>query len=181
MIKSQTNSIIRWFPRHNAGHCLRLPCSRSPSGSPSGIISYHYVSSSDIIVHQISCVFVIMYHQISLCIIRYHVSSCIIWYHPFTSLYCCLLTFPHRPHHHPNHQHHGPVSTIQKTGWVWSGLEKGFTYLWMRSLGRSQNPVYLAIFGMVTNEQRNKETSKQPTGPSASLLFTSEKAVFCNN
>ena len=62
MIKSQTNPIIRWFPRHNAGHCLRLPCSRSPSGSPSGIIGYHYVSSSDIIVHQISCVF--MYHQV---------------------------------------------------------------------------------------------------------------------
>ena len=36
-------------------------------------------------------------------------------------------------------------------------------------------PVYWAIFRMVTN----KQTNKQPDDPSASLLLTSEKAVFC--
>ena len=36
--------------------------------------------------------------------------------------------------------------------------------------------MYWAIFGMVTN----KQTSKQPVDPSASLFLTSEKAVFCN-
>ena len=36
--------------------------------------------------------------------------------------------------------------------------------------------VYSAIFGMVTNDR----TNKQPGDPSASLLLTSKKAVFCN-
>ena len=112
---------------------------------------------------QVSSVIIMYHHQISL-FIRYHVSSCIIRYQPFSSLYCCLLTFPHRPHHHPNHQHHGPVSTIQKTGWVWSGLEKGFTYLWMRSLGRSQNPLS-CVFGHFScgDERTKKQTNEQTT------------------
>ena len=36
--------------------------------------------------------------------------------------------------------------------------------------------MYSAIFGMVTN----KQTNEQPGDPSASLLLTSEKAVFSN-
>ena len=38
-------------------------------------------------------------------------------------------------------------------------------------------PEYWAIFGMVTN----KQTNDQPGDPRASLLLTSEKAVFCNS
>ena len=109
---------------------------------------------------QISVRFPLRYHQLSL-FIRYHVSSCIIRYQPFSSLYCCLLTFPHRPHHHPNHQHHGPLSTIQKTGWVWSGLEKGFTYLWMRSLGRSQNPLSCVFGHFWHGDEQTKKQTKQ--------------------
>ena len=37
--------------------------------------------------------------------------------------------------------------------------------------------MYWAIFGMATNE---KKRSRQPGDPSASLLLTSEEAVFCN-
>ena len=37
----------------------------------------------------------------------------------------------------------------------------------------------LAIFGMVTLEQSNKQTNNQPGEPRASLLLTSEKAVLC--
>ena len=58
----------------------------------------------------------------------------------------------------------------------WSGLEKGFNYgCDQQGAVNSHFPVYMAIFGKVTTER----TTKQPGDPSASLLLTSEKAVFC--
>ena len=53
------------------------------------------------------------------------------------------------------------------------GLEKCITY----GCGHFNNdfPVNQAFFGMLTT----KRTTKQPGDPSASLLLTSEKAVFC--
>ena len=56
---------------------------------------------------------------------------------------------------------------------VSSGLEKCITY----GCGHFNNdfPVNQAFFGMLTT----KRTTKQPGDPSASLLLTSEKAVFC--
>ena len=60
-----------------------------------------------------------------------------------------------------------PVSNIQKTGLtnnssflVWSGLEKGFNYE-CDHYGAVNNhfPVYWAIFGMMTTEQTNNQTT----------------------
>ena len=61
---------------------------------------------------------------------------------------------------------------------LFPGLEKGFNY-GCDHYGPVTNhfPVYWAIFGMVTTER----TNEQPGDPSASLLLTSEKAVFCKN
>ena len=58
---------------------------------------------------------------------------------------------------------------------VWSGLECVYG---CDHYGAVNNhlPVYQAIFGLVTNNRRNE----QPGDLSASLLLTSEKAVFCN-
>ena len=80
----------------------------------------------------------------------------------------------------------GPVSTMQKTSWtihssflVLPGLEKGFTLdVITRGAVNNHSPMYLAIFSMVTT---NDQTTKQASGPSKSLLLTSEKAVFCNS
>ena len=64
---------------------------------------------------------------------------------------------------------------MQKTGWsylVWKRVS-----LWMWSLGGSQQP-----FSCVLGHFRHgvKRTNEQSGDPSASLLLTSEKAVFCN-
>ena len=77
-----------------------------------------------------------------------------------------------------------PVSTMQKTGrtddssfLVCPGLEEGIAYGCDRKGAiNSHFSVYLAIFGMVSPNQPNK----QPGDPKASLLLTSEKALFCN-
>ena len=73
------------------------------------------------------------------------------------------------------------VSTMQKTGWtihssflVLPGLEKGFI-LW--SLGDNEQPFSCVLGHFRHGDNR---TTKQPADPSASLLLTSEKAVFCN-
>ena len=58
-------------------------------------------------------------------------------------------------------------TSVQKTVWVWSGFDH-----W--GAVNSYFSVYSAIFGMVTNN------NNQPGDPRASLLLTSEKAVFCN-
>ena len=74
------------------------------------------------------------------------------------------------------------ASTMQKTGWtncssflVWYG--KRFFTLNVVTGGAIQSHFHVneAIFGMVTNKQPNIQLDD----PSASLLLTSEKAVFC--
>ena len=64
---------------------------------------------------------------------------------------------------------------------VWSGLEKGFNYecdhYWAVN---NHFPMYLAIFGMVTPEQPNKQTTSRVIQEQACLLLIGEKAVFCN-
>ena len=52
---------------------------------------------------------------------------------------------------------------MQKTGLTYGAVNNHF-------------PVYLAIFGMVTNKQPNEQLGD----PSASLLLTREEEVFCN-
>ena len=72
------------------------------------------------------------------------------------------------------------ASTMQKTNCssflVWSG--KRFFTLNVVTGGAIQSHFHVneAIFGMVTNKQPNIQLDD----PSASLLLTSEKAVFCN-
>ena len=70
---------------------------------------------------------------------------------------------------------------MQKTGWtihsfflVLSGLKKSFT---LDVITRGQSITIFLCIGpfLVTNER----TNKQPGDPRASLLLTSEKAVFC--
>ena len=63
---------------------------------------------------------------------------------------------------------------MQKTGFLIPGLEKGVN-LGCDHYGavNSHFSVYLAIFSMVTIQQLGD--------PSANLLVTSQKAVFCNN
>ena len=81
-----------------------------------------------------------------------------------------------------------PVSTMQKTGMtnyssfvIWSGLEKGITYeCYHYEAVYSHFSVYLAIFGMMTLKQSNKQKNNQPGDHRASLLLISEKAVCCN-
>ena len=143
MIKSHINSIIRWFPRHNAGHCLRLPCSRSPSGSPSGIISYHYVSS-DIIVHQISCVF--MYHLVP----------------SFFKFVLLPFNISASPSSSSESSTSWPRVNYTKdwVGLVWSG--KGF-HLSMDAITRAQSKS--CVFGHFWHgvERTKKETNEQTT------------------
>ena len=62
-------------------------------------------------------------------------------------------------------------TSAQKTVWVWSGFDH-------MGAVNSYFSVYSAIFGMVTNN--NNQPTNQTGDPSASLLSTSEKAVFCN-
>ena len=75
------------------------------------------------------------------------------------------------------HKEQDPVSTMQKTGstirssfLVWCSLEKGFT-LDLTTRGQSTTVSY--VLGHFWH-------GDQPGDPSASLLLTSEKAVFCN-
>ena len=76
-----------------------------------------------------------------------------------------------------------PASTKQKTGWTihsfpWSYLVWKRVSLWMWSLGGSQHP-FSCVLGHF--RRGDDQTNEQPGDPSASLLLTSEKAVFCNN
>ena len=75
-----------------------------------------------------------------------------------------------------------PVSTMQKTGCtnhssflVKSGLEKGFT---LDLITRGQSTTIFLCIGPFSAWWR--QTNKQPWNPSARLLLTGEKAVFCN-
>ena len=73
-----------------------------------------------------------------------------------------------------------PVSSMQKTGWtnppflVWS--VKGF-HLWMLSFGGIQQPFFCVLGHFWHDDTQPK--NNQLGDPSAGLLLTSEKAVFC--
>ena len=78
-----------------------------------------------------------------------------------------------------------PVSTMQKTGLTnfssfldWYDVEKGITYGCDHFIWGSQQP-FSCVFGHFRHGG-DKQSTKQPGDPSASLLLTSEKAVFCN-
>ena len=73
---------------------------------------------------------------------------------------------------------------MQKTGWtnyspflVWPGVEKGFTLDVIT--GGWSTTIFLCIT-LGHFRHGDKQPNKQPGDPNASLLFTSKKAVFCN-
>ena len=61
--------------------------------------------------------------------------------------------------------------------WRWKSVLVWYCLVWMWSLGRSQH-LFSCILGHFW--YGDTHPTEQPSKPSASLLLTSEKAVFCN-
>ena len=74
-----------------------------------------------------------------------------------------------------------PVSTMQKTGWTnhssFLVLLSGFQFGWIH--WGAVNNHFPVIWLFLSWWQTNKQTNDQIGDPSASVLSTSEKAVFC--